>query len=197
MSTALARKPCKVCNHPRSRELMAKVYSGEITYADAAKEMDIPQPTVWACFKNHWKDISTEEGLQLQLKDAKSVDEYIEILKQTIGIFTDRLLEASGTNLPFDLSNERALTTLSKEARGLMRDILEFQGKLTTGIHVQYNILNLQFTQLTSFLFSELCPADKAKLLAKLPELVKEGVKNGGTIDRPDRTITISPPSAG
>jgi len=185
-----SRKACKVCNHPRSKELMAKVFSGEMTYAMAAKTLDMPMQTVWACCKNHWKELSAEEDLRLRLKDSTSVDEYIDVLKASIDIFVERLTNATQTDLPFDLQNERALAADSKEIRGLMRDILEFQGKLTTGIHVQYNILNLRFTALTSFLFSELCEIDKKKLLAKLPELIKGDEEND---TRSNRTITIDP----
>jgi hypothetical protein len=171
---------------------MLQVYKGELTYVKAAQMMGLETPTVWRCFREHWEEISTEEGIKLRLKQATDIDEYVAVLKDTIHIFTERLANAASTDLPFGLQNERALTTLSKESRELMRDILEFEGKLKTGVNIQYNILNIKFTKLTAFLFSELCEADRAKLLVAIPGLLEEGEDNG----KPARIVIESPPRA-
>ena len=180
---------CKVCNHPQARDVMLKIYRGELTYVKAAQIMGFDTPTVWRCFREHWKELSTEKGIKLRLKQSTDIDDYVCTLKDTIHIFTERLANAATTDLPFGLQNERALAVLSKESRELMRDILEFEGKLKTGVSIQYNILNIKFTKLTSFLFAELCETDRKKLLERIPDLMES--ESVG----PARKIIENPPS--
>lgn len=163
---------CKVCTHPRAFEIMTKVFQGNLTYVDAAQELNLPKPTVWNCFAHHWEVVNEAEGVSLRLKDAQTPDDFIDILKSNIRLFIKRL--ESTKTLPISALNERAITSLSKELRGHMRDILEFEGKLTTGAFVQFNILQVQMTKLTSFLLSELCEVDRQKLLTALPTIIKE-----------------------
>jgi len=118
---------CKVCDHPRALEIMQQVYAGKITYVEAARELDLPIPTVWNCFKEHWQ--ITDQGLEQ--KQAKSTEDYVAVLKELIEKFITRLSAAMA--LPVSSYNDAAVTRLSKELRGLMRDILEFEGKLRTG----------------------------------------------------------------
>jgi len=151
---------------------MTKVFQGHLTYVEAAQELNIPKPTVWNCFTHHWEVVSKEEGVVLRLKEAQTPDDFIELLKNNIRLFIQRLEKAK--QLPVSALNERAITSLSKELRGHMRDILEFEGKLKTGTFVQFNVLQLQMTKLNSFLLSELCEVDRQKLLRALPEIIKE-----------------------
>jgi hypothetical protein len=151
---------------------MTKVFQGKMTYVEAAKELGLPQSTVWHCFTTHWEVVSTEEGVALRLKQAHEMDDFVSILKEHIMLFINRLNEAK--KLPVSSYNERAVTQLSSELRAIMRDILEFQGKIKTGVLVQLNIMQLQMTKLTSFLLSELCEDDRQKLMKALPQIIKE-----------------------
>jgi len=151
---------------------MTKVFQGKLTYIEAARELNLPQSTVWHCFTTHWEVVSTEEGVALRLKQAQDVDDYISILKEHIGMMIERLRTAK--SLPVSSFNERAVTQLSSELRALMRDTLEFQGKLKVGALVQLNVMQLQMTKLTSFLLSELCEDDRQKLIKALPQIIAE-----------------------
>jgi hypothetical protein len=168
--------PCKVCENPKAIALVQKVYLGKMTYVEAAKELNLPKPTVWNCFNKHY-DIQTEgEKVRIMLKEADGdVGEFVNIIRDQMEMLLQRLADANDGTLPFDPRTEKALVSLTKEIRGIMRDILEFQGKLTKGIHVKYQVLSLQFNNLTSFLFSNLCEEDRKKLLIALPELKKIG----------------------
>lgn len=160
---------CKVCNHPDALRIMQKVFAGDLTYVQAAKELNLPIPTVWKCFKEHWETIITEGSVAIKLKEAKTTGDYVEILKGLIDKFIVRLDKAIG--LPASTYTDAALTRLSKELRGMMRDILEFEGKLKVTPLIQLTVLQTQMTKLTSVLFSELCPECQKQLLKVLPEL--------------------------
>ncbi|KXH76261.1 MAG: hypothetical protein AM326_03105 [Candidatus Thorarchaeota archaeon SMTZ-45] len=162
---------CKVCNHPRATEIMQKVFAGEMNYTDAAKEFNIPVPTVWNCFKEHWQQEITDKGVALTLKDVKNPDDFVTVLKGFIAKLIKQVDDAMGQ--PANTYNATAVTKLSKELREMMRDILEFEGKLKTGPLVQLNVLQTQFTKLTSVIFSEMCSECQAKLLKVLPELTE------------------------
>jgi len=158
--------------HPKAFEVMTSVFQGKMTYIDAAKALDLPQSTVWHCFTTHWEVVSTEEGVALRLKKAQETGDFVSILKEHIMLFIERLKEAR--RLPVSSYNERAVTQLSAELRALMRDILEFEGKLKVGALVQLNVMQLQMSKLTSFLLSELCEDDRQKLLKALPQIIAE-----------------------
>lgn len=163
---------CKVCTHPKAFEIMTKVFQGKLTYVDAAREMDIPVPTVWKCFTTHWEVVSTEEGVVLKLKQAHEVGDFVEILKEHMLIFINRLEEAR--KLPISSFNERAVVAVSNECRSIMRDILEFEGKLKIGALVQLSIVQIQMTKITSWLLTELCETDRLKLQTALPLIIQE-----------------------
>jgi len=148
---------------------MQKVFAGNLTYVQAAKALDLPIPTVWKCFKEHWETIITEGEVAIKLKDAKTTEDYVEILKGLIDKFITRLDQALGQ--PASTYTDAALTRLSKELRGMMRDILEFEGKLKVTPLIQLTTLQVQMTKLTSVLFSQLCPECQRQLLKVLPEL--------------------------
>jgi len=161
---------CSVCEHPNAFGVMKRVFSGELTYVQAAKELNRPTEEVWTCFREHWQMESSDGVVTLRaLKEAESVEDYVALLKKTLRKFITRLSEA--LSLPISAYNETAITKLSTEQRSLMRDILEFEGKLRSTPVIQLNILQIQMSKLTSFLFSELCEADQQKLLRALPEL--------------------------
>ena len=174
---------CKVCAHPRALEIMQRVFAGSLTYTQAAKELHLPIPTVWNCFKEHWQTEITEDKIILKMKQAKTTEDYVEILKDLIERFITRLNTAMGQ--PVTAYNDRAVTTLSKELRSLMRDILEFQGKLRVGPLVQLTVLQAQFTKLTSLIFSDFCAECQMKLLKAIPEL-----KEALTIDEARKVNT-------
>jgi hypothetical protein len=163
---------CSVCNHPKSFELMTKVFQGKMNYIDAAREMNLPYQTVWKCFTSHWETISDEEGLKIQLKKATEAGDFVTILRKNIELFINRLDQAK--TMPVSSYNEGAVTKLSSELRGIMRDILEFEGKLKTGTIIQLNIMQVQMTKLTEFLLSNLCEEDKQKLIIALPQIIAE-----------------------
>jgi len=163
---------CEVCNHPKAFELMTKVFQGKLTYIVAAEQMQLPVPSVWNCFSKHWETVTEDENLAIRLKEAKDSGDFVSILRDSIDLFIKRLGEAK--NLPVSSINEKAVTSLSSELRGIMRDVLQFEGKLNTGIMVQLNIVQLQMTKLTNWLMVELCDNDKKKLMEHLPEIITE-----------------------
>lgn len=167
---------CKVCTHPRAFEVMQKVFTGALTYTQAAKELQLPVPTVWNCFKEHWQTEITEDKITLKMKKAKTVEDYVGILKELFEEFIKRTKNAM--QQPMTAYNDRAVTTLTKELRAIMRDILEFEGKLRVGPLIQLTVLQAQMTKLTSVLFSELCPVCQQKLLKVIPELQEAEVES-------------------
>lgn len=163
---------CKVCQHPLAFSIMTKVFAGEMTYLAAAKELDLPVPTVWHCFAEHWQVEATDNGTVLKpVEQLETVEDFTNYLKILLKRFITRI--NSAMQLSVSAYNESAVTKLSAEFRALMRDILEFEGKLKTAPLVQLNILQAQMTKLTAFLFSELCETDRAKLLKAIPELIQ------------------------
>jgi hypothetical protein len=151
---------------------MTKVFQGKLTYVDAARVMDIPVPTVWKCFTTHWEVVSTEEGVRVQLKKAYEVGDFVKILKEHMQLFINRLEQAK--ELPVSSFNERAVTALSNECRSIMRDILEFEGKLKVGAIIQLSIVQIQMTKITSWLLTELCETDRQKLQIALPQIIQD-----------------------
>lgn len=163
---------CSVCNHPKAYELMTKVFRGKLTYVDAAKEMGLPNSTVWKCFTTHWEAVGEEEELKVQLKKASEAGDFVTILRKNVELFISRLDQAKV--MPVSSFNERAVTQLSSELRGIMRDVLEFEGKLKVGTLVQLNIMHIQMTKLTEYLLTNLCEEDKKKLVSALPQIITE-----------------------
>lgn len=150
---------------------MSKVFAGDMTYVEAARLMALPVPTVWHCFAEHWRIESTEQGVALKpVEQLETIEDFVSRLRILLKRFIQRLEEAM--KLSIAAYNETAVTRLSAEMRALMRDILAFEGKLQTAPIVQLNILQVQQTKLTSWLFTELCRMDREKLLASLPELM-------------------------
>jgi len=149
--------------------VMSRVFKGDLTYTDAAKELDLPAPTVWHCFTNHWKVEYEDEKIIIKLKEAEESGDYLIILKTLVMRFEARVLEA--LKLPIAAYNERAVTSLSGELRALMRDILEYECKIQTGAFVQLTIIQTQMTKLTGFLLSTLCADDRQRLAKFLEEL--------------------------
>jgi len=161
---------CKVCSHPKAFEVMSKVFNGDLTYVDAAKRLDMDSRTVWNCFANHWQMQATEEGVTLQLREAKGTDDYVDILDGMIKRFIKKLdiaLKQEVTPM-----NVGAMTKLSTECRSLMRDILDFQGKLKSAPLIQLNIMQIQMTKLTNWLLANLEPPEVQKLLSALPGMM-------------------------
>jgi len=149
---------------------MAKAFSGEWTYVDVAKELGVTPEEAFACFSEHWSVEADGEKVTMKaVKEAETVDDFIVLLKKTLKKFIKRLDTAM--DLPTTAFNESAVTRLSAGLRAIMRDILEFDGKLKATPLVQLNIMQVQMTKLTSFMFSELCETDRQKLLKILPEL--------------------------
>jgi len=151
---------------------MLKVFSGDLTYVQAAEIFRMPATTVWNCMKDHWQ--VEREGNQVvlrEVKEAKTTEDFVELLRKSVQKFISRL--TSAMELPVSAYNEGAVTKLSAELRALMRDILEFEGKLQTAPTIQLTIVQTQMTKLTSFLFSSLCDTDREKLMKALPELMK------------------------
>lgn len=151
---------------------MQKVFAGNLTYVEAAKELQLPTSTVWNCFKEHWQTEINEDKVTLRMKQAKTTGDYVDILKELLEKFIIRINSAMGQ--PVTAYNDQAITKLSKELREMMRSILEFEGKLKTGPMIQLTVLQTQMTKLTSILFSQTCPECQAKLLKNLPDLMKE-----------------------
>lgn len=189
---------CTVCNHPRAFEIMAKVFAGDLTYVEASKVLQIPTPTVFHCFANHWTIEADGDKVTLKaVQQAETVEDFVTLLRKSIKNFIRRLNQAM--EMPVSAYNETAVTKLSAELRALMRDILEFEGKLKTAPMVQLTILQLQMTKLTAFLFSELCPGDREKLMKVLPELMSNGAESNkqaaGMMYESTRALTENPPS--
>jgi len=163
---------CKVCKHPKALQVMRKVFAGEMTYVEAAKELELPTSTVFHCFSNHWEMEATADSVIMRLKEAKTVDDYVEVLK----VILEKLIGQLKHELdkPGSAINQSAITRVIQEVRRTMRDVLEFEGQLKSGPLIQLTVLETQFTKLTSVLFTELCPKCRAKLLEVLPELESE-----------------------
>jgi hypothetical protein len=154
---------------------MSRVFAGDLTYVEAAKLFNLPSEVVFACFTNHWQMESSETGISLKpIPPLETSDDFVAHLRGLLKKFTKRLDEAMKT-LEISAYNESAVTRLSAELRACMRDILEFEGKLKSAPVIQLNYLQVQMTNLTSFLFSELCEHDRQKLMERLPELVMNG----------------------
>jgi len=154
---------------------MAKVFAGDLTYVEAAKIFQLPTSTVWHCFANHWEVQHDNGRVSLKaVEQAETVEDFVGLLRKSIKQFIARLNNAM--DLPVSAYNESAVTRLSAELRALMRDILEFEGKLRTAPLVQLNLLQIQLTKLTDFLVRDLCETDREKLMKALPELL-EGMK--------------------
>lgn len=163
---------CEVCKHPRAAEVMMRVFAGDLTYVDAASALRLPVPTVWHCMKEHWQ--AERQGDRIILKEvteAKTTEDFVGLMRKSVQRFIGRLDQAMG--LPVSAYNEGAVTKLSAELRALMRDILEFEGKLQSAPLIQLSLIQVQMHKLTSFLFSALCDADREKLMKVLPELMK------------------------
>lgn len=164
---------CEVCTHPHAHEVMAKVFQGVATYVDAARMLNLAPELVWKCFANHWEAQVNNGAVTLKaIDDADNIEDFVVLLRKAIRHFIDRLNEA--LQLPVSPYNEGAVTKLSAELRALMRDILEFQGKLQSAPAIQLTIIQMQMTKLTAFLTTELCDSDKEKLLKILPELAAQ-----------------------
>ena len=161
---------CPICEHPRAQEMMGKVFAGTQNYVDAAKELNVSSETVWKCFNEHWETEEDSGKVTMRaIKEAKTTDDFVELLRRTLQRFIKRL--NSAMEMPVSAYNESAVTRLSAELRAIMRDVLEFEGKLHSAPLVQLNIIQMQMTKLTSFMFSELCEEDRKKLIKILPEL--------------------------
>jgi len=164
---------------------MSKVFAGNLTYVEAAKELRLPTSTVWHCFSEHWSVEAEGEKVTLRLlQQAETTEDFVTLLRKSIKKFILRLETAM--EMPVTSYNEGAITKLSAELRALMRDILEFEGKLKSTPLIQLNVLQVQLQKLTSFLFSELCEGDRQKLLKILPELA---------LNEPIGKIAENPPS--
>jgi len=163
--------PCEVCSHPRALAVMSEVFKGTMTYIEAAKKLDLPADAVWKCFANHWQIQTKDNEVILQLRKAEDMDDYVTILNELMPKFIEKLNTIIGMdNSP---STVNSMTKLSSECRGLMRDILEFQGKIGQSPLIQLNVLQVQMMQLTNWLINNLNPEDARRLMKALPELMK------------------------
>lgn len=149
---------------------MAKVFDGSLAYTDAAKKLNLPTDAVWKCFANHWQVRSTDTGVTLELREDTDTDDYIAVFKGMIKRLVSKLDQA--LRQEFTPMNVGATTKLSAECRSLMRDILEFQGKLQQGPLVQLNIMQVQMTKLTNWIVGNLPQEQVERLLKALPELI-------------------------
>ena len=150
---------------------MSKVFDGKLTYVEAAHVLQLPVRDVWKCFAEHWKMITTESGVTLQLREAEGTDDYVDILNGLIKKFIKKLDSALGMDVT--PMNVGAMTKLSSECRGLMRDILEFQGKLKGTPLVQLNVMQVQMTKLTNWLVKNLRPEEVEMLMKAMPGLMQ------------------------
>ena len=149
---------------------MSAVFDGKMTYVEAATQLDLPTDAVWKCFANHWQIETSDDGVAIALREAKGTDDYVDILNGMIKKFIKKLDVALRQEVT--PMNVGAMTKLSAECRGLMRDILEFQGKLQQGPLVQLTVLQMHMTKLTNWLVSNLQPEDVEKLMKAIPELM-------------------------
>jgi hypothetical protein len=158
--------------------IMTEVYQGHMNYVEAAKKLGLDAQKVWNCFANHWDVVMEDEKLHIKLKEAVGADDYVSILKDQVKFFLDRLEQAKKSTLSFNPGTEKSLVMLCQEMRNCMKDILTFEGKLNTGVIIQYNIINIQMTKLTMFLLSNLCEEDKKKLTEALPGIISESAQS-------------------
>ena len=164
-------RQCPVCSHPRGPEVLRKVFEGQLTLRDAARELGVSYPYIWRCYNYHFKVRASDKGVDLIPRDDEEIEEieYAEELKQLIHKLKRKVNEVLD-----DPSIRDRPTAWIRQFRGVIRDLAELEGRLQKAPLIQLTQYNIRFEQLTAFLMKDLCDNCKRKAIKFLEELSKQ-----------------------
>ena len=148
--------PCKLCRHERINEIESLVRASKLTMPDAARELSCTYQEVWKHFNNCLKAPGNEEEFE----------KYLKILRELVDRLNTRVEDIEGT--PTNLITVRMLTSLTKEMRGVIRDLGALEGRLQTGTLIQLTNVTIKYEKLTNILFSSLCDKCRGNLITEL-----------------------------
>lgn len=152
---------CKVCKHPRVAEIEALVRANKLTIQDASRELGCSYQEAWAHFNRC-------------LAEPANADQFAQdliLLRELVFKLNDRVNDLEDT--PTTKISVNMLTSLTREIRGLIRDLGALEGRLQSGTLIQLNQVNVKFEKLTSIMFSSLCDKCRGSLISELEKLEK------------------------
>lgn len=158
--------PCKICEDPEGQRLIEAIAEGKISITDAAKKLGVTFADFEIHIKNHMEEKPLprprlEEG---EIDIGRTLRETLRLLKARVSVFMQTEVTPE---------NERMLTALVKEVRGLVMNIAELEGKLSGQPLIELKTIKMQFNDLTGFMITELCPVCKAKIQNRLEEMAE------------------------
>jgi len=156
---------CRVCENPQCKDIINEIASGNISLNDAAKKLNVTYNELVLHIKEHLNALPKPEIGNDEIDIGKALREMLRLLKARVFVFLD-------TEVTPD--NERMLTSLVKETRGLVMNIAELEGKLSNQPIIELKTVKMQFNDLTGFLITELCLVCRAKIQQKLEQMINE-----------------------
>ena len=161
---------CKICETVLGRELTGKVLDADITISEAARKLGVPYKVFEEHLKEHMdralpRPIVTEKAEDIDL--GKTLREVLLMLKSRAQVFVETDVTPE---------NERMLSMLVKELRGISMNIAELEGKLMNMPLVELKSIKMQFNDLTGFMITDMCPVCKAKIQQKLDDMINVAI---------------------
>jgi hypothetical protein len=146
------------------------VLTSAISVTEAMRRLNIEDRDV---FEKHLKEhirVTTGSGDAICAVEKKTLDGVgvLTRLSNKMDKIATSLLEKLDSIGEFDLSLIGPAMNLVKEIRQSARTIAELNGDIETKYIVELRIQQNQINQLQNFIMSELCPEDRAKVLAFL-----------------------------
>lgn len=148
---------CPVCSHSHREEIESLLLSGEDTLVHVAEKFNVPFDELYEHMKSHvqgWKESSEEEWTAV-------LEKYL----RKLSVKLDRLLSR-----PLEPSTVKPVVELTKEVRGLVRDLATLSGKIQTTPVIEILQLQSQNQKILEFVMEVLSEDQKRLLLQRLEE---------------------------
>jgi len=149
---------------PNYTKVVTAILEGQVTIKAGALALQTSEENLW----HHVQGL-----IEAQKTEAQPV-EFTEILR---GLIQDLQKKVKSMML---LPLEDRPTSVIRELRGCILDLATLEGKLTAQPIVQLNQVTMQLNQITSFLYSGLCPACQAKVVEFVRKLTTNGQSASG-----------------
>lgn len=141
----------KIEAHPRSTEIIELVNQGRLSSEQAARELDVDP----AQFRRYLKELSERENDQ-------TMEAYLDGMHAMIQMLGGMIQHLDG--MPIEPNMVKMVTSMTREARGLIRDLAELQGRMSAGPSKANVSATAKYNNLVSFLMQNLCGECRTKV---------------------------------
>ena len=150
---------CSLCNNTNIGDIERLVHSNEMSMNEAAHELDCTYQDAWKHFNKCLVPVENSEQFEMYLGMMRDI-----VLKLNTRV-------ESLEKVPTDLISVKMITSLTKELRGMIRDLGSLEGRIQSSPLIQLNQVTIKYSKLTSLMFSALCPECQLKLADGLDKI--------------------------